>query len=97
MEEEKISFYRKPAKHGWITSKDGSKEQTYVFTIPQDYIRSNQIDPEFKYKVTISKTEPSKDKLTKLIQDLDEKLTFGVIDMETYIRLSEKIKSIMEK
>ena len=96
MEEEKITFIRKPAKHGWIKSSDGKKEQTFVFTIPQNYIRSGKIDPDFKYKIELTLQKPSKEKTNELLQELDQKLTFGVIDMETYVRLTERIKSIME-
>ena len=50
-----INFIRSPAKHGWITTidpdtKEKAKEQTFVFTIPQNYIRSGMIDTTKKYK-----------------------------------------------
>jgi len=56
MDLEEITFVRSPAKHGWISKKDDVtgevvKEQTYVFTIPQTYIRSGIIDTSKRYKV----------------------------------------------
>ncbi len=38
-----ISFTRSPAKHG----------KYYVFTIPNDYIKSGEVDPEIMYKVIL--------------------------------------------
>ncbi len=38
-----ISFIRSPAKHG----------KYYVITIPNDYIKSGEIDPKMMYKVIL--------------------------------------------
>jgi len=40
---EAISFTRSPAKHG----------KYYVITIPNDYIKSGEIDPNMIYKVIL--------------------------------------------
>ncbi len=90
MSDEKISFVRRPVKHGKMKLVDGSEEQTFVFTIPQNYIRSGLIDPENKYKLTIERFSDDRAKILKIIAGLDEQLAFGKIDKETWMKLNEK-------
>ena len=49
-----ISFIRSPAKHG----------DYYVFTIPNDYIKTGEIDPDTVYKIILKPLmkKPSKKK-----------------------------------
>ena len=148
MSVDQITFIRKPAKHGWITTidpdtKEKSKEQTYVFTIPQNYIRSGMVDTSKKYKILITPIDKSKkiyeniidklekdyeqdmvpadlyhqlltkyeekmkpkeesleekkDELVKLIYNLDERLTYGQINQETYYMLIERFNKRLDE
>lgn len=91
-----ISFIRKPAKHTVIKHKDGSEERTYIFTIPQNYIRMGYIDPKQKYRITIEKFFNEEQKLLKLINGLDDRLALGQINQETYYKLIEKYNKKIE-
>ena len=81
MVENKISFVRKPAKHG---------KEDYVFTIPRDYIRKEIIDINQKYKISIEPFRDEKAHILKIITALEQRLAFGHIDQETYYKLIKK-------
>lgn len=81
MAENKISFVRKPAKHG---------KADYIFTIPRDYIRKELIDPNQKYKINIEPFRNEKAHILKIISSLEQRLAFGQIDQETYYNLVKK-------
>jgi len=98
---DQIIFIRKPAKHGWITTtdeitKEKTKEQTYVFTIPQNYIRSGMIDTTKKYKIIIQPIEKSKAIYKNIIDKLEEDFTKNMVPADLYHQLltkyEEKIK-----
>jgi hypothetical protein len=97
MSEEKISFVRRPVKHGKMRLADDTTEQTYVFTIPQNYIRSGLVDPENKYKLTIERFSDDRPKILKIIAGLDEQLAFGKIDKETWMQLNEKYTKLLNE
>ena len=88
MSRDKISFVRKPAKHG---------KEDFVFTIPRHLIKSKLIDPHFKYRITLEKFSADKSKILKMIETLDEKLIFGAIDQDTYYKLNNKYRLKLEE
>ena len=95
MSEEEISFVRKPSKHGKITLADGSKESTYVFTIPQNYIRSGLINPILKYRVKISKFESIDNKVNQIKNLLESKVQSMRMDQGLYIELMHEIDELL--
>ncbi len=50
--DDSISFTRSPAKHG----------NYFVFTIPNDYIKSGEVDPNMIYKVILKPLKKKEDK-----------------------------------
>ena len=81
MKSDKISFVRKPVKHG---AKD------FIFTIPREYMRKEIIDPNLKYRITIEPFRDEREHVLKIIASLEEKLAFGHIDQDTYYSLIKK-------
>ncbi len=87
----KISFVRKPAKHG---------KEDYVFTIPRNYLSSGIIKPELKYKITFEphvETEKEKAYIIKIISGLDEQLALKKIDQALYYQLIDKYNKELKK
>lgn len=81
MPSDKLSFVRKPVKHG---------TNDFIFTIPREYMRKELIDPNQKYKISIEPFRDQKEHILKIIAALEEKLAFGHIDQETYYKLIKK-------
>ncbi len=87
----KISFVRKPAKHG---------KDDFVFTIPRNYISAGIIKPELKYKITLEphiESEKEKARIIKIISGLDERLALKEINQDTYYQLIEKYNAELRK
>ena len=84
----KITFYRKPAKHG---PKD------FVFTIPRLYIRTNIIDPNIKYEISLKVFSENRERIAEKLNNLDDKFVLNEIDPETYYRLRKKYQKMYEE
>ena len=70
----------------------------YIITIPKRYIKTNLVDPDSEYKVTLSLFKTADpDKIQKILDGLDERLALGEITQEKYDELYEKYQAKLKK